>query len=116
TPALQGTRTIRMREILVALIAGRSALELYTDVDLGAYRLNVPSLFGLALLGLAAWLLIQRGRTLSWHPLLSGWVLWLVALLPSVVVGLWLHGSQGLFGVREWVRLLSIPGVFLVAY
>jgi len=105
-----------VREILVALIAGRSALELYTDVELGAYRLNVPSLFGLALLGLAVWLLIQRGRTLSWHPLLSGWVVWLVALVPSVVVGLWLHGSQGLFGVREWIRLLSIPGVFLVAY
>lgn len=105
-----------MGEILVALIAGRSALELYTDVELGAYRLNVPSLFGLALLGLTVWLLIQRGRTVSWHPLLSGWVLWLVALFPSVVVGLWLHGSQGLFGVREWIRLLSIPGVFLVAY
>jgi O-antigen ligase len=105
-----------MGEILVALLAGRSALELYTDVELGAYRLNVPSLFGLALLGLAAWPLIQRGRSVAWHPLLSGWVAWLLALLPAVGVGLWLHGSQGLFGVREWIRLLSIPSVFLIAY
>ncbi len=105
-----------MRELLVALIAGRCALELYSGVELGAYRLNVPSLFGLALLGLAAWLLIQRGRSVAWHPLLSGWVVWLVALLPAVVVGFWLHGSQGLFGVREWIRLLSIPAAFLVAY
>lgn len=105
-----------MRELLVALIAGRSALELYTGVELGAYRLNVPSLFGLALLGVAAWIVIQRGRTLSWHPLLTGWAFWLILLLPAVAVGFELHGRQGFFGVREWVRLLSIPAVFLVAY
>lgn len=105
-----------MREILVALIAGRCALEVFTRVELGAYRLNVPALFGLALLGVAAWLLVQRGRTLSWHPLLTGWVVWLVALLPPVAVGFWLHGVQGLFGVREWIRLLSIAAVLLVAF
>jgi len=105
-----------MLETLIALIAARSALELYTDVELAAYRLNVPSLFGLAMLALAAWLVIARRRTLQWHPLLFGWAAWLATLLPSVALALSLHGAQGFLAVREWIRLLSIPGVFLVAY
>src|SRR5262249_42324004 len=50
------------------------------------------------------------------HPLLSAWVAWLITLLPAVVAGFALHGSQGFFGMREWLRLLSIPAAFLIAY
>jgi glycosyltransferase involved in cell wall biosynthesis/O-antigen ligase len=104
-----------MFEILMTLLVTRSALEVFTNVILGPLRLNVPALTGLAILGLAAWLLVRR-RNVAWHPIATGWVIWLAVLLPFVFLSWRSFGSEGLMAVREWVRLLSIAAVFLLAY
>ena len=104
-----------MFEILMILLVTRSALEVFTNVILGPLRLNVPALTGLAILGLAAWLLVRR-RNVAWHPIATGWVIWLAVLLPFVFLSWRSFGSEGLMAVREWVRLLSIAAVFLLAY
>jgi len=101
--------------ILMTLLVARSALEVFTNVNLGPLRLNVPGLTSLAVLGLAAWLLIRR-RNVAWHPLATGWIVWLVVLLPFVFLSCRAFGHEGLMAIREWVRLLSIAAVFLLAY
>lgn len=104
-----------MFEILMALLVTRSGLEIFTKVNLGPLRLNVPALTGLAVLGLAAWLIVLKKRP-AWHPIATGWVLWLVVLLPFVFLSWRSFGREGLIAVREWIRLLSIAAVFLLAY
>ncbi|MCX6561756.1 MAG: O-antigen ligase family protein, partial [Candidatus Aminicenantes bacterium] len=104
-----------MFETLIALLVTRSALEIFTTVRLGPLNFNIPALTGLALLAMAAWVLLRRGKT-AWHPLLTGWMVWLLVLLPFVFLSWRGFGSEGLLAVREWVRLLSIPAVFLLAY
>jgi LPXTG-motif cell wall-anchored protein len=104
-----------MFEILMTLLVTRSALEILTNVYLGPLQLNIPSLTGLAILGLAAWLFVRR-KKVAWHPIATGWVVWLVVLLPFVFLSWRGFGREGLMAVREWVRLLSIAAVFLLAY
>jgi glycosyltransferase involved in cell wall biosynthesis/O-antigen ligase len=104
-----------MFELLMALLVTRSALEIFTDVRLGPLNLNVPALTAILLLAMAAWLLLRRGKA-AWHPLLTGWAAWLLALLPFVFLSWKGFGREGLIAAREWVRLLSIPAVFLLAY
>ncbi len=104
-----------MFEILMTLLVTRSALEILTNVHLGPLQLNIPSLTGLAVLGLAAWLFVRR-KKVAWHPIATGWVVWLVVLLPFVFLSWRGFGRDGLMAAREWVRLLSIAAVFLLAY
>jgi LPXTG-motif cell wall-anchored protein len=75
-----------MFEILMILLVTRSALEIFSDVNLGPLRLNVPALIGLAGLGLAAWLFARR-KKVAWHPLATGWVIWLIVLISFSSAG-----------------------------
>ncbi|MCX6561530.1 MAG: glycosyltransferase [Candidatus Aminicenantes bacterium] len=104
-----------MFEILMTLLVTRSALEIFTNVHFGPLQLNIPSLTGLAVLSLAAWLFVRR-KKVAWHPIATGWVVWLVVLIPFVFLSWRSFGREGLMAAREWVRLLSIAAVFLLAY
>ncbi|GEM_PF-327833 len=104
-----------MFELLMVLLVTRSALEIFTTVRLGPLNLNVPAVTGILLLAMAAWILLRRGKP-AWHPILTGWAFWLAALLPFVFLSWKGFGSAGLIAIREWIRLLSIPAVFLLAY
>lgn len=99
------------------LLAARSSLDIFADtaIHIGALNFNAPALISLLILALAATYFLLKGKVAFPRPA-AAFAAWLFFLLISVWLSVAYYDLAGLAALREWVRLLSLFSVFILAY
>lgn len=105
---------------MLALIALRPSLDVTTGLQVDALGgVNPAALTGIALILLSGlWLVClphqQRWQTMTLAPVLL-WAVFLLFLLPWAVIPFFAGEEDHISGIREWVRLVSILPVVMLA-
>ncbi len=108
--------------IVLVFLAIRPSLDIFTDITLlpPPLKLNPASFLGISLIVLGAvWFLLleknERNQIIK-QPITIALMAWLGLLFFWALVPFLKHGSEGLPGIREWVRLLSYLPLFCILF
>ncbi len=106
-----------MKTFFLFLLILRSSLDIFTDVgvNVGPMNLNIPSMASIFILLPAGFYFILRGGFQL--PVIGKFFnFWLLFLAFSVLISFYIFGLEGAAALREWVRLVTIFVIFVLAY
>jgi len=99
------------------ILALRSSLDIFTNagITMAGMKMNIPSMLGIFIILSGAVYLLSK-RRIEFPPMAFVYSAWLLTLIPFFWLGIYNFGTQGMLGVREWVRLFTVFMVFLLTY
>lgn len=93
----------------------RSSLDIFTDVQVGSLKFNIPAIWALIFI-LSGGVYLILNRKISLHPIAKFFLIWLIVLAISSVVGIVNFGQSGLISIRELTRIFTIFFCFILFY
>jgi len=112
----------RVEWAALTIVAVRPAMDALTDaaIPLGSLKFNLAGgiSLGLLALGVIWFFLLEKSerRRIGAEPLFWISAAWLAILSLWAFVPVLLHGASRLYGVREWLRLLSYLPLFAILF